>query len=153
MFLSKQFRNFVYSKTVQSVFCDCIFQVPCANLTQISLFVLEILSKKFVTQQQINLFRSRLAHYILRHNCFFLRNCFVTKFCKVCIYVFSNKFFSEKCVFNQIHQRLCRDKCSYKQILLFHIHTKPTQTIRHIQTALRLSLAFQTASCSEHNLH
>ena len=55
MFLSKQFRNFVHSKSVCLVFRDCIFEVTRANSMQISFPIFEISPKKCVAHLKLNL--------------------------------------------------------------------------------------------------
>ena len=58
MFISKQFRNFVHSKSVYSVFRDCIFEVTRANSVQISFSILQISPKNCVAHSKLNLLRS-----------------------------------------------------------------------------------------------
>ena len=81
MFISKQFKNFVHSKAVLSIFCNCIFEGTRAKSMQISFSILEISLKKCVAYQKLNLLCS-LAHEhersfvkvsaigFLRHDCF-----------------------------------------------------------------------------------
>ena len=87
MFLSKQFRNFVQSKAVSSIFRDCTFETTRANSIQISFSIVEILPKKFVAHQKLSLLRLHMnakdfsakevaANRLLRHNCFLLENCY-----------------------------------------------------------------------------
>ena len=57
MFINKQFRNFIQSKAVKSVFRVCTFEVTHANSIQISFSIVEILPKKFVAHQKLNLLR------------------------------------------------------------------------------------------------
>ena len=80
MFTSKQFRNFVHSKSVDSVFSDCVFEITRANSVQVSFSILEISSKKCVAHLKINFallahkrerfFAKVSANCLLRHNCF-----------------------------------------------------------------------------------
>ena len=67
MFLSKQFRNFVHSKSVYTVFRDCIFEVIRANSVQISFSTLKFLRKVRCTST------IKLALLALEHERFFAK--------------------------------------------------------------------------------
>ena len=106
MFISKQFRTFVQSKSVYTVLCDCIFEVIRANSVQISFSILEILPKKYVAHLKLNLLRSCINAKDISLKCRQIAFCvttaftgklIVTKFCKICNCVFHSNFFSAKC--------------------------------------------------------
>ena len=105
MFISKEFRNFLQNKSVCLVFRDCIFEVTRANSIQILFSILEI-SPKCVAQLKLNLLHSRMNAKDFSLKCRQIVYCvttafagklLVTKFCKVCNYVFRSNFFSENC--------------------------------------------------------
>ena len=60
MFVCKQVKSFVHSKSVYSVFRDCIYEVTRANSTQISFSIPEISPKKCVAHLKLNLLCSRM---------------------------------------------------------------------------------------------
>ena len=106
MFINKQFRNFVHSKSVYFVFRDCIFEVTRVNSVQISFSILETLSKKCVAHLKLNLFCSRINAKDFSQKCRQIIYCVTTtfagkllviKFCKVCNYIFYSIFISAKC--------------------------------------------------------
>ena len=107
MFISKQFRNFVHSKSVYSVFRDCIFEVTRVNSVQISFSILKISPKKCVAHLKLGWVRSNRNAKDFSRKCRQIVYCvktafagklLATKFCKVCHYIFRCNFFSAKCV-------------------------------------------------------
>ena len=156
MFISKQFRNFVHSKSLKSVFCNCFFEITHANSIQSSFSILKILPKKCVAHLYLNLLHSYMNTKDFSFKCRQIVDCvtialagklFVTEICKVCNYVFRSNFFSAKCVSLKllldvavIFSKLLEVQMFSRIQSLFHIRATLTRTIRHIQTALRLSL-------------
>ena len=105
MFISKQFKNFVHSKSVYSVFHDCIFEVTCANSIQTYFSILEISPRKCVAHLKLNLLRLRMNAKDFSLQCRQIVYCIitasagrllVTKLCKVCNYVICRNFFRAK---------------------------------------------------------
>ena len=81
MFINKQFRNFVHSKSVYSVFRDCIFEVTRVNSVQISFSILEISPKKCVAHLKLDWVRSNRNAKDFSRKCRQIVYCVKTAFC------------------------------------------------------------------------
>ena len=101
MFISKQFRNFVRSK---SVLHDCIFEVTRAHSIQIS-SILEISSKKFVAHQKLDLLCSRMNAKDFSLECRQIVYYVTTVFARKLIATQFAKFSIQLCITQQLLQR------------------------------------------------